>query len=44
VPLHESSLVPPRFVQEEPFTRQSMSRFMPVRLRLTSVLESSLKR
>ena len=44
VPLHESLLVPPRFVQEEPFTRQSMSRFMPVRLTLTSVLESSLKR
>ena len=43
VPLHESLLVPPRFVQEEPFTRQSMSRFMPVRLTLTSVLESSLK-
>ncbi|MDE2976029.1 MAG: hypothetical protein OXU63_00745 [Acidobacteriota bacterium] len=32
VPPHESSLVPPRFVQRELFTRQSMSRSMPVRL------------
>ncbi len=35
--------MPPRFVQLEPFTRQSMFRFIPVKLKLTSVLESSLK-
>ncbi|MDE2691961.1 MAG: hypothetical protein OXI49_15755 [Acidobacteriota bacterium] len=43
VPLQESSCVPPRLVQAELFTRQSMSRFMPVRLTLTSVLASNLK-
>ncbi|MXX74702.1 MAG: hypothetical protein F4Y77_04755 [Holophagales bacterium] len=43
VPLQESSLVPPRFVQEELFTRQSMSLSMPVRLTLTSAAESRLK-
>jgi len=41
-PLQESSAVPPRFVQRAPFTLQSMSRSIPVRLTLTSVSESKL--
>ena len=41
-PLQSSSLVPPRFEQREPLTRQSMSLSMPVRLTLTSVAESRL--
>ena len=42
VPLQESAAVPPRFEQREPFTLQSMSRSMPVRLTFTAVLDSSL--
>jgi hypothetical protein len=42
VPLQESATVPPRFVQREPFTLQSMSRSMPVRLTLTFVLDATL--
>ena len=42
VPLHESSRVPPLFVHEKLFTRQSISRFMPVSERLTSELDDSL--
>jgi len=42
VPLQESSAVPPRLVQRKPSTLQSMSRSMPVRLTLTSVVEATL--
>ena len=42
VPLQESSAVPPRFVQRELFTRQSMSRFMPVRLTVISSVADTM--